>query len=123
MSAPPASEEVAVDALPPAARRRRGIFRGQRWREYDRLLAEMLQVRGLMPLLLKHRHGDRWTREERAELRLQLRALSHLVPYLVLLALPGSVLLLPLLAWRMERQERRRQAAAAPPVGADGRSA
>ena len=57
-----------------------------------------------MPLLMKRRNGDRWTVAERQDLYGQLRALSHLSPYLVVLALPGSFLMLPALAWWLDRR-------------------
>jgi hypothetical protein len=37
-----------------------------------------------------------------------LRALSNLSPYLFTLALPGSVLMLPLLAWWLDRRRGQR---------------
>jgi hypothetical protein len=80
-------------------------------REKRHLLAEILQVRGLMPLLMKQRNRGRWTVEDRAELRDHLRRLSNLSPYLVVLALPGSVLLLPALAWWLDRRRNRSRAA------------
>jgi hypothetical protein len=81
-------------------------------REKRHLLNEVLQVRGLMPLLMKQRNKGRWSMEDRAELRVHLRRLSNLSPYLVVLALPGSFVLLPALAWWLDRrrmQGRRRQ--------------
>lgn len=78
-------------------------------RERDLVLAEFVKVRGLMPLLMKHRNGDTWTRDERIELQQQLRALAHLSPYLVLLALPGSFAFLPVLAWWLDRRRHRRE--------------
>ena len=76
-------------------------------REKSHLLSEILQVRGLMPLLMKQRNMGRWTLEDRAELRTHLRRLSNLSPYLVVLALPGSVILLPALAWWLDRRRNR----------------
>ena len=76
-------------------------------REKRHLLNEILQVRGLMPLLMKQRNKGRWSTEDRAQLRVHLRRLSHLSPYLVVLALPGSFLLLPLLAWWLDRRRMR----------------
>lgn len=73
-------------------------------RERKRLLDEMSKVRGLVPLLMKPRNGEHWTAAERALLRDDLRALAYLSPYLLLLALPGSALLLPLLAWWLDRR-------------------
>lgn len=77
-------------------------------RERDLIVVRFAQVRGLMPLLMKRRNGGRWTREERLELREQLQALAHLSPYLVVLALPGSFMFLPMLAWWLDRRRLRR---------------
>lgn len=76
-------------------------------REKRHLLNEILQVRGLMPLLMKQRNKGRWTNEERGELRAHLRRLSALSPYLVVLALPGSFIMLPALAWWLDRRRNR----------------
>jgi hypothetical protein len=76
-------------------------------REKRHLLNEILQVRGLMPLLMKQRNKGRWSAEDRAELHDHLRRLSNLSPYLVVLALPGSFLLLPALAWWLDRRRMR----------------
>ena len=77
-------------------------------RERQQLLIEMGKVRGLMPLLMKPRNGERWTAAERAVLQDQLRALAHLSPYLVAIALPGSFLALPVLAWWLDRRRQNR---------------
>jgi hypothetical protein len=76
-------------------------------REKRFLLNEVLQVRGLMPLLMKQRNRGRWSPDDRAELRMHLRRLSGLSPYLVVLAMPGSVILLPMLAWWLDRRRNR----------------
>ncbi len=86
-------------------------------REKQYLLSEMLQVRGLMPLLMKPRNKQRRTPQDRDEIRGHLRRLSNLSPYLVVLALPGSFMMLPALAWWLDRR-RNRQRSAAP--GAPG---
>ena len=78
-------------------------------RERKRILAEAVQIKGLMPLLMKHRNGQKWTKEERAELRIHLRHLSDLSPYLVLVVLPGAPLTLPLLAWWLDRRRQQRK--------------
>ena len=86
------------------------IFRNVRQlteREKKFLLGEILQVRGLMPLLMKQRNRGNWTLEDRAELRSQLRRLSNLSPYLVVMVLPGSFILLPALAWWLDRRRAR----------------
>ena len=86
-------------------------------RERDLLVSEFAQIKGLMPLLMRHRNGGRWTREERLALREQLQALAHLSPYLVVLALPGSFVILPVLAWWLDRRRIRRDG---PRLGAPG---
>lgn len=78
-------------------------------RERKRLLAEMVQVKGLMPLLMKPRNKQRWTKEDRAELRAHVRRLSDLSPYLVVVVLPGAPLTLPLLAWWLDRRRQHRK--------------
>ncbi|MBI5922783.1 MAG: hypothetical protein HY847_14210 [Betaproteobacteria bacterium] len=78
-------------------------------RERKQITAQALRVRGLMPLLMKPRNGQHWTRKERDELQEQLRALVHLSPYLLVLALPGSFLMLPVLAWWLDSRRGRRQ--------------
>lgn len=76
-------------------------------REKKHLLSEILQVRGLMPLLMKPRNKQAWSVDEKAELKRHLRRLSDISPYLLVLALPGSVLLLPALAWWLDRRRNR----------------
>jgi hypothetical protein len=77
-------------------------------REREAVVAEIVRIHGLMPLLMKHRNGSRWTPDERTELHEQIRALAHLSPYLFVLVLPGSFVALPLLAWWLDRRRQRR---------------
>ena len=81
-------------------------------REKKHLLSEILQVRGLMPLLMKPRNKQLWTTEDKDELKVHLRRLSNISPYLIVLALPGSFLMLPALAWWLDRRRNRQQPAA-----------
>src|SRR5262245_4632972 len=76
-------------------------------REQEHLRAEIGKVRGLMPLLMKQRNDQRWTQEEKRELAAHLRRLSTISPYLVVLALPGGLLVLPALAWWLDRRRNR----------------
>ena len=76
-------------------------------RERRFLTDEIVQVRGLMPLLMKPRNGQRWTPEDRQELRAHLRRLSSISRYLVVLAMPGGVLFLPAVAWWLDRRRSR----------------
>jgi hypothetical protein len=68
---------------------------------------EFYQARGVIPLLMKRRNGEKWSAEERAILLRELRALSHLSPYLIPLLMPGGVLLLPLVAWWMDHRRKK----------------
>lgn len=87
-------------------------------REKNRLRQELGKIKGAIPLLMKPRNGGKWTAQDRSDLQLMLRAASAVYPYLIIWALPGSVLLLPFLAWHLDarRKNRERRAAAEPKV-------
>lgn len=72
-------------------------------------LQSVLGVQGLMQVLMKERNGGAWTAEDRAQIRLCLKALGSAAPMLALLSLPGGSLLLPLLAWILDRRGRGRE--------------
>jgi uncharacterized Tic20 family protein len=74
-----------------------------------RVITDAASIRGVMPLLMKPRNGESWTPEERAELLAHMRCLAHLSPYLVLLLLPGSALILPAYAWWLDRRRIKRR--------------
>lgn len=78
-------------------------------REVRRILAELLVMRGMMPLLMKARNGGHWTAEEKDEIVGHLRRMAHLSPYLLVLMLPGSIFLLPAYAWWLDRRRINRQ--------------
>lgn len=84
-------------------------------RERRALLAEMSQVKGLMPLLMKRRNKMHWSPEDRAELRVHMQRLSRMSPYLVAFAMPGGFFILPALAWWLDRRRQRRAALSANP--------
>ena len=71
-------------------------------------VADVVRMRGLMPLLMKNRNGGVWTPEEKNELLQQMRILSRVSPYLLFLLLPGSALLLPAYAWWLDRRRNAR---------------
>jgi hypothetical protein len=73
-------------------------------REKKRLLHEILQVRGLMPLLMKPRNKQLWTAEDKEELRIHLRRLSSNSAYMIVLTLSGSSLMLSALAGWLDRR-------------------
>src|SRR6187402_524007 len=77
-------------------------------REKRRLQDELALMKGAWPLLMKQRRGGKWTAEEKAQLKDMVRSASAVSPYLFIWALPGSVVLLPFLAWFLDRQRKQR---------------
>ncbi len=73
-------------------------------RERKYVLGEVVQVTGLMPLLMKPRNHQKWTPEDRREIIGHLRRLSMVSPYLVVMVMPGSFVVLPALAWWLDRR-------------------
>lgn len=79
-------------------------------RERRAVLSEVVQIKGLMPLLMKQRNRQQWTSDDKAELARQLHHLSAVSPYLVLFVMPGGFFLLPAVAWWLDRRRVRRLA-------------
>ena len=77
-------------------------------RERLRLHDELALMKGAWPLLMKQRSGGKWTAEEKAQLKAMIRSASSVSPYLFIWALPGSVVLLPFMAWYLDRQRKSR---------------
>ena len=77
-------------------------------REKFRLRDELALIKGAWPLLMKQRTGGKWSPEEKAQLKSMVRSASSVSPYLFIWAIPGSVLLLPFLAWYLDRQRKHR---------------
>lgn len=73
-------------------------------REQDLIRMELSKAKDVMPLLMKRRNGGHWTLEEQSYLLQRLRSLSYLSSYLLVLLLPGSFVLIPLLAWWLDRR-------------------
>jgi len=73
-------------------------------KERNYLIAEMVQVRGLMPLLMKRRNRQPWSEADRQELRAHLRRLRDVSPYIAVVVLPGGFVMLPVLAWWLDRR-------------------
>lgn len=73
-------------------------------REKQFLIGEFAHAAGLMPLLMKRRNKQRWTAEDRAQLARHMQRLSQLTPYLAVFVLPGGLLMLPVLAWWLDRR-------------------
>jgi hypothetical protein len=76
-------------------------------RERKALLSEMVQVKGLMPLLMKPRNKQKWSDADMKELRVHLNRLTKLSPYIVVFVMPGGFAMLPVLAWWLDRRRQR----------------
>ena len=75
----------------------------------EAILMEILAIRGLMQLLMKIRNTDeKWTREERKEIKRHLKNIAKIIPAVALFSLPGGSLLLPILAEVLDRRKIRR---------------
>jgi hypothetical protein len=77
-------------------------------RERKFVLSEMVQVKGLMPVLMKRRNKQSWDEQDLAEIRAQVKRISKLSPYLVVIVMPGGFAMLPVLAWWLDRRRQRR---------------
>ena len=74
------------------------------------VLGEILAVKGLMRLLMKVRNADeKWTKEERKEIKSHLKNISKMVPVIMIFLLPGGTVLLPVLAEVIDRRKTRRR--------------
>jgi hypothetical protein len=81
-------------------------------REKERIRRELGSIQGAMALLMKERNGLNWTPEDRDRLRSMLRSTAQVSPYLAVWVLPGSILVLPLLAWHLDARRGKRAATA-----------
>jgi len=76
----------------------------------EAILMEVLSITGLMQLLMKTRNTDeKWTREEKKEIKRHLKNIAKIVPTLAIFFLPGGSLLLPILADVLDRRKTRRR--------------
>lgn len=76
-------------------------------REKARLGDRLMHIKGAWPLLMKQRRGGKWTAEDKAELKRMVRSASSVSPYVFIWVLPGSVVLLPFLAWYLDRRRKK----------------
>ncbi len=75
----------------------------------EAILMEVLAIRGLMQLLMKTRNTDeKWTREEKKEVKRHLKNIAKILPAIAIFSLPGGSLLLPILAEVLDRRKTRR---------------
>ena len=77
-------------------------------REKTRLRREMATLKGSVVWLLRQRRQGQWSVDERTRLREVMRSASEVSPYLIIWVVPGSLLLLPFLAWFMDNRRQRR---------------
>ena len=85
-------------------------------RETRRFRDELAHIKDAWPLLMKERRGGKWTDEDKVRLQSMVRSASSVSPYLAIWAIPGSMALLPFLAWYLDRK-RKRQTHDSPPSG------
>ena len=77
-------------------------------REQRRFRDELVTIKGAWPLLMKQRRGGTWTPEDKQQLKVMVRSASSVSPYLFIWAIPGSMLLLPFLAWYLDTRRKQR---------------
>ena len=76
-------------------------------RERSRFRSELATMKGSVVWLVRQRRHGAWTATERAHLRDVMRSASSVSPYLFIWVVPGSLVLLPFLAWFIDRRRRR----------------
>ncbi len=81
-------------------------FMASNSREKRRLRDELAMMKGAWPLLMKQRRGGTWTPQDKEQLSAMVKSASRVSPYLFIWALPGSVLLLPFLAWYLDKRRK-----------------
>ena len=84
-------------------------------RERKYVLGEVVQITGLMPLLMKPRNNQKWTPEDKRQIVNHLRRLSIVSPYLAVMVMPGSFVVLPALAWWLDRRRQNNARRKLPP--------
>jgi hypothetical protein len=67
-----------------------------------------------MQLLMKPRNGTPWTKEDKAAIVTHLKYVGGTLPLLLVFTLPGGSLLLPLLAWVLDRRRNRKSLSISP---------
>ena len=76
----------------------------------EAILMEVLAVKGLMQLLMKILNTDeKWTTEEKKEIKRHLKNIAKIIPAVAIFVLPGGSLLLPILAEALDRRRVRRR--------------
>lgn len=63
-------------------------------------------MKGSVVWLVRQRRLGAWTTTEREHLRSVMRSASSVSPYLLIWVVPGSLLVLPFMAWFIDRRRR-----------------
>ena len=78
-------------------------------RNKELIFREGQQMQGFLQLLFKQRNTDqKWTKEEKKQLKAHLKRLSLYLPIIIIFILPGGSILLPILAEILDRRRTRR---------------
>lgn len=85
-------------------------FMASNHREKRRFRDELVHMKGAWPLLMKQRNGGTWTPDDKVKLKTMVRSASSVSPYLFIWAIPGSMILLPFLAWFLDKKRKSRAA-------------
>jgi hypothetical protein len=72
--------------------------------EKRRLFSAFARVQRLMPLPMMSLDKRRWTRPDKRELKLCLKHLSRIGAYVAVVAVPGGLAVLPVMAWWRSRR-------------------
>lgn len=114
---PVAAEAIGEPAglAPPRTALQRRLERAPEWfcaflagntREKTRFRSELATMKGSVVWLVRQRRIGAWTATEREHLRNVMRSASSVSPYLVIWVVPGSLLVLPFMAWFIDRRRR-----------------
>ncbi len=83
------------------------LIRSQIRKNKHLILSEARHAEGFMRLLMKQRNsGEKWTKEEKSQLKGYIRHMVGYVPVLCIFLLPGGFFLIPILAEVMDRRKR-----------------
>lgn len=85
-------------------------FMASNTREKRRFRDELVHMKGAWPLLMKQRNGGTWTLDDKVKLKAMVKSASSVSPYLFIWAVPGSMLLLPFLAWFLDKKRKKQNA-------------
>jgi hypothetical protein len=71
-------------------------------------MKDFYHIQGFMSLLMKPRNGMRRSDEDKAAIVAHLKSLAASLPWVAIFTLPGGLLLLPLLAWHLDRRKKKK---------------